>query len=44
MIDLGLYEEQQLLRHEKDTFPLVIRLETVTEKGVKDGHTLQVGG
>lgn len=42
-LDLSLYEEAALLRHDKDTFPLVIRLETVTDKGLKDGHTLQVG-
>lgn len=41
-VDLSLYDEAALLRHDKDSFPLVIRLETVTDKGLKEGHTLQV--
>lgn len=44
VIDMSLYSEESLTRHDKDTYPIVIRLETVTDKGLKDGHTLQVGG
>lgn len=31
----------QLLTSSRDTFPLVVRLETVTDKGRREGHTLQ---
>jgi len=31
----------QLLTSSRDTFPLVIRLETVTDKGRREGHNLQ---
>lgn len=41
MIDLSLYEERQLLAAGRDTYPLAIRLETVTDKGRREGHTLQ---
>lgn len=41
VIDMGLYEESQLLTAGRDTFPLVVRLETVTDKGRREGHTLQ---
>lgn len=40
MIDMGLYEEAQMFSTGRDTFPLVVRLETVTEKGKREGHTL----
>ncbi|PRW34052.1 putative E3 ubiquitin- ligase LOG2 isoform B [Chlorella sorokiniana] len=41
VIDMSLYEEAQLLTSSRDTFPLVVRLETVTDKGKREGHTLQ---
>ncbi|KAL4425328.1 hypothetical protein ABPG75_009344 [Micractinium tetrahymenae] len=41
VVDLSLYEEAQLLEAGRDTFPLVVRLETVTDKGRREGHTLQ---
>ncbi len=43
VLDVGLYDERQLMEiHDKDTYPLVIRLECVTEQGKTDKHTLQV--
>jgi hypothetical protein len=39
---VGLYEERQLTSADKDTFPLVIRLETVNDKGRAEAHSLQV--
>lgn len=42
VIDVGLYEERQLTSADKDTFPLVIRLETVNDKGRAEAHSLQV--
>lgn len=42
MLDVALYEEQQLTTADGDTYPLVIRMETITDKGKADGHTLQV--
>lgn len=42
VIDTGAYEERQLTAADKDTYPLVIRMETVTDKGRSDAHTLQV--
>ena len=42
MIDMALYAEGQLTAAgPRDTFPLVVRLETVTEKGRSAGRTLQ---
>jgi hypothetical protein len=38
---MGLYEEAQMFSTGRDTFPLVVRLETVTERGKREGHTLQ---
>lgn len=43
VLDVGLYDERQLMEvQEKDTYPLVIRLECVTDQGKADKHTLQV--
>lgn len=42
VIDLGRHPEASLMAAEGNTFPLIIRLETVTERGAKEGHTLQV--
>ena len=43
VLDVGLYEERQLMElQDKDTYPLVIRLECVTDQGKTDKHTLQV--
>ncbi|BDA47512.1 probable E3 ubiquitin-protein ligase LUL1 [Coccomyxa sp. Obi] len=42
VLDVGLYDERQLMEiHDKDTYPLVIRLECITEQGKADKHTLQ---
>jgi hypothetical protein len=38
---MALYDEQQLFSAGRDTFPLVVRLETVTDKGRREGKTLQ---
>ena len=45
-VDLALHSEEELLGV-KDTpsgqqFPLIIRLETVTEQGLAEGHSLSV--
>ena len=42
VLDVALYEEQELTTADGDTYPLVIRMETITDKGKADGHTLQV--
>jgi hypothetical protein len=45
---MALYDEASLFSAGRDTFPLVVRLETVTDKGRREGRTLQelrwVGG
>ena len=42
VVDLGLYVEGALLAPGgRDSYPLVVRLETVTDKGRREGHTLQ---
>lgn len=41
VIDMGLYDEAALFAAGRDTFPLVVRLETVTDKGRREGRTLQ---
>ncbi|KAK9905555.1 hypothetical protein WJX75_002064 [Coccomyxa subellipsoidea] len=41
VLDVALYEEQELTTADGDTYPLVIRMETITDKGKADGHTLQ---
>lgn len=42
VLDVGLYDERQLMEvHDKDTYPLVIRLECITDQGKADKHTLQ---
>lgn len=43
VVDLGRHSEASFMSPEGNTFPLVIRLETVTERGAKEGHSLQVG-
>ena len=42
VVDLGQHDEAALMAAEGNTFPLIIRLETVTERGLKEGHSLQV--
>jgi E3 ubiquitin-protein ligase MGRN1 len=41
-IDTSLYHEDTLLSNTKDSYPLIIRLETITERGLREGHTLEV--
>ena len=41
-IDLKLHPEASLMAAQGHTFPLIIRLETITEDGAKAGHSLQV--
>ena len=42
IIDLAKHAEAALAAADGNTYPLIIRLETVTERGLKEGHTLQV--
>ena len=42
MLDASLYDRQALLSPPENTYPLVVRLETITPKGEAEGHTLQV--
>lgn len=41
VVDLSLYPESQLTAAARDSYPLVVRLETVTDKGRREGRTLQ---
>ncbi|KAK9824223.1 hypothetical protein WJX72_008630 [[Myrmecia] bisecta] len=41
VLDLSRYDWAELSKANGDTYPLVVRLETITEKGLADGHTLQ---
>lgn len=43
MVELPLYKEEQLTGASGDVYPLIIRLESITEPGKAEGHTLQVG-
>lgn len=40
-VDLRRHSPEQLAVCGRDTYPLVVRLETVTEAGAREGHTLQ---
>ena len=42
VIDLSLYDDKAMTHVEGDTYPLAIRLETVTENGLQQGHSLAV--
>ena len=44
IIDTSLYEASMLMPgpNAAGPYPLVVRLETITAKGISDGHTLQV--
>ena len=42
VIDLSLHPEASLMTAQGHTFPLIIRLETITEDGAKADHSLQV--
>ena len=41
MIDVAAYEERQLTAAQTDTWPLVIRMETISDKGRAEAHSLQ---
>ncbi|KAK9823998.1 hypothetical protein WJX72_006880 [[Myrmecia] bisecta] len=41
VLDLSRYDWAELSKANGDTYPLVVRLETITEKGLAEGHTLQ---
>ncbi len=41
MLELDRYNERQLLAVEAGAYPLIVRMETVTSKGLAEGHTLQ---
>jgi hypothetical protein len=44
LLDTAQHDETALQSvGSRDTYPLVIRLESVSERGVKEGHTLEVG-
>jgi hypothetical protein len=42
IIDVRLYDERQLLAAEGNTYPLIIRLEAISDSGKAENHTLQV--
>lgn len=42
VIDMNLHPEAALMAAQGHTFPLIIRLETITEDGAKADHSLQV--
>ena len=42
VIDLDRYDERQLMSQSSGAYPLIVRMETVTEKGLAEGHSLQV--
>lgn len=42
VIDLDRYDERQLMSQSSGAYPLTVRMETVTEKGLAEGHSLQV--
>ena len=42
VIDLDRYDERQLMAQSSGAYPLIVRMETVTEKGLAEGHSLQV--
>lgn len=41
MVELDRYNERQLLAAEAGAYPLIVRMETVTDKGLAEGHSLQ---
>ncbi|KAK9828418.1 hypothetical protein WJX81_006069 [Elliptochloris bilobata] len=41
VVDLDCYDERQLIAPDGGAFPLIVRMETVTEKGLAEGHSLQ---
>ena len=41
IIDLS-ENPQELIAAEGDVYPLIFRLETISEKGLADGHVLEV--
>jgi E3 ubiquitin-protein ligase MGRN1 len=41
LIDLAVHSDDELTVLGKDKYPLVIRLETITEQGMQEGHTLE---
>ena len=42
IIDVSQFEERQLTAVSGDTYPLIIRLECVSDKGKTESHSLQV--
>ena len=42
IIDVSLFEERQLTAVSGDTYPLIIRLECVSDKGKTESHQLKV--
>ncbi len=42
IIDVSLFDERQLTAVSGDTYPLIIRLECVSDKGKTESHQLQV--
>ena len=42
IVDVSQFEEQQLTAVSGDTYPLIIRLECVSDKGKSESHSLQV--
>ena len=42
LFDLSLYERELLLAPPDNTYPLAVRMETITAAGEAEGHTLQV--
>lgn len=43
IIDVSLFEERQLTAVSGDTYPLIVRLECVSDKGKTESHQLKVG-
>lgn len=42
ILDLARLDVQKLSVAEGNSYPLVLRLETISAKGLEEGHTLQV--
>ena len=42
IVDVSLFEERQLTAVSGDTYPLIIRLECVSDKGKTESHQLKV--
>ena len=42
IMDISQYERELLLTPPENTFPLAVRMETITASGEAEGHSLQV--